>query len=543
MASLRLAGRRSIGGVEFPHPVWWWLGVTAVSVGVALHLPMYFGAADMHYRLVGMAPDAPMLVGMALIVLGLGAVGYGVIGGRRDVAARNGTPVVVRGLDDAPLRPQHLALLAAMSIAITIDAMKPITLGFVVPGMAKEYGLKSPLNPHGSVPVALLPLFALGGTVIGSLLWGWLGDRIGRRASILLAGVLFIATSICGAMPSYQWNFAMCFMMGVAVGGMLPITITLIAELLPKRHRGWAIVLVGGELALAYVITSALAHSLIPTYSWRSLWLLGLPTGALLIALQRWIPESPRFLLLRGRSSEAREVLERYGARVVAPALRGVEETRSPAGWRGQVPAGVIVVLLAVAAGLVTYGFQLWIPTNLQKLGFTDVSSTDILRDSALIGLPITLAVAYLYAFWSTRGTIILLSTLTTASLVALAISGNSIVSHRAWLHILLAVPTAAINSVLAVALAYAAEAYPTAIRSRATGVAAGLSKAGGVVFTALVVASVAPASIRETALLGAIPLSLGAVAVAVAGRETRSRSLEELETGRASTPEAAGLG
>lgn len=96
------------------------------------------------------------------------------------------------------------------------------------------------VEPTGSVPVALLPLFGLGGTLIGSLTWGRLGDLIGRRASMLLAGVLFIAMSTCGAMPSYEWNFAMCFLMGIGVGGMLPITLTLIAELLPRRHRGWA---------------------------------------------------------------------------------------------------------------------------------------------------------------------------------------------------------------------------------------------------------------------------------------------------------------
>jgi MFS family permease len=50
------------------------------------------------------------------------------------------------------------------------------------------------------------------GTVVGSLTWCWLGDRIGRRASILLAAVHFTTTAICGTMPGFSWNLLMCFL-------------------------------------------------------------------------------------------------------------------------------------------------------------------------------------------------------------------------------------------------------------------------------------------------------------------------------------------
>ena len=48
-------------------------------------------------------------------------------------------------------------------------------------------------------------------------------DRVGRRASILFASLLFVTTAICGAMPGFSWNLLMCLMMGIAAGGMLPI--------------------------------------------------------------------------------------------------------------------------------------------------------------------------------------------------------------------------------------------------------------------------------------------------------------------------------
>src|SRR5438045_9603551 len=92
--------------------------------------------------------------------------------------------------------------------------MKPASLGFVTPGMRLEYRVSADT-------VAWLPFAALAGTVVGSGVWGVLADVYGRRASIVLASVMFVGTSICGARPSRWWNVGMCFMIG-AVGGVLP---------------------------------------------------------------------------------------------------------------------------------------------------------------------------------------------------------------------------------------------------------------------------------------------------------------------------------
>ena len=303
--------------MTFAHPTAFWSGAAAVTLGVVLHLPMYFGAADQGYRLEGMPVDRWMWLGMVLILAGMAATLYGIVPRGTAAVADAAGRVRIRALDDAPLRKAHVALLVVMATAVTIDITKPTTLGFVVPGFSQEYGLKSPLNPDAGVPAALLPLSGITGTVIGSFVWGWLGDRIGRRGAILLAGIFFIATSICGSMPDYRLNLLMCFTMGLAVGGMLPIAFALLAETIPARHRSWLMVLIGGDVAGAYLITSNLADWLEPTYGWRILWLIGLPSGVLLILLNRWIPESPRYLLARGRTDEAHAVMARFGAAIV----------------------------------------------------------------------------------------------------------------------------------------------------------------------------------------------------------------------------------
>jgi putative MFS transporter len=522
-------------GTTFGHPGAFWTGVVAVIAGVILHLPMYVEARDMGFRLAGMPLDVSMIVGMVLIVTGLAATFYGLV--PRDHAELRASDVHIRvkALDEVPISKRHVALMLVMAAAVTIDVMKPATLSFVLPGMTREYGLRSPLHQSGTIPAALLPLAGITGTVLGSFLWGWMGDRLGRRPSILMAAMTFIATSICGSMPSFTLNMVMCFIMGLGVGGMLPIMFTIMAETIPARHRGWLLVLIGGDVAGAYIITSWLAAALVPSLSWRILWLIGFPTGILLILLSRWIPESPRFLLARGRTDEAAAIMERYGAVIVREPERAIDAA-SAAGSRFDqlfrppfLRASLVVVLLGLGVGLVSFGFQLWIPSNLQKLGFAEGAANRLLRNSAIIGFPLNFLVAWLYGFWSSRKTLILVVTMTALSLFGFVVAGNSVASNKVLLYALLIMPIWGISSVVAVLSAYSTEIFPTRLRSRGSGLAAGISKAGGVAIIALVVFAIAPPSIADTALIGAVPLALAALAIAFYGPETRNRQLEEI--------------
>jgi putative MFS transporter len=525
------------GGIGFRSRSAFWAGFLAVCAGVTLQLPMYLDARGMGYRLAGMPMDTAMYAGMALVLAGLGLTLYAVMPPAGQELAARAHRIRVRALDDAPIGATHVGLLFVMAIAVTIDVINPTNLSFVLPGMTREYGLTSPLNPGGGWPAALLPLSGITGTVIGSFIWGWLGDRIGRRASILMAGIVFVATSACGSMPMYSMNLLMCFIMGLGVGGMLPIIFTMMAETIPARHRGWLMVLVGGDVAGAYIISSSLATLLIPQYSWRILWLIGFPTGILLFLLNRWIPESARYLMANGRQQEAEAVMARYGAVLTAEdadaaatgaeyhvADRWAQLFAHP--YRG---LSIVIVLLSIGVGLVAFGFQLWIPSNLQKLGMSERSASALLRNAALMGFPLNFGVAALYGLWSSKRTLMLLSGLTAAALVGFLAAGNGVVAHRTLLYALLIMPIWGISSLLAALSSYGAEVYPTRVRSRGAGLVAGFSKIGGVLVIALVAAAVAPPSIAGTALMGAVPLVAATAAVAVFGVETRKRQLEDI--------------
>src|SRR6185312_1105823 len=362
--------------ISFHHPVAFWLGTALIVAGVLAHLPMLAMAAPMHYRLAGMPMDHLMLVGMALVPLGVLLAGYGLMPRMEQMRRTlhpDRSPLPFHAADHVPLNREHWKLVAVLTVALAVDVMKPATIGFAMPGMSAEYGIS------GST-VGFLALSALTGTVVGSIVWGRLGDLFGRRATILLSALMFMGTAICGAMPAFGWNLVMCFMMGAAAGGMLPIAFTLMAETIPTRHRGWLLVALGGVgTSAGYLLASGAATLLEPTWSWRSLWLVNLPTGALIVLLNRYIPESPRFLALSGLEDQERAVLRRFSGQaastdalsagvVVAPTIAArVGMRQLLRGRHAAITWGLLTC--AVAWGLANFGFLLWLPANLVTLG------------------------------------------------------------------------------------------------------------------------------------------------------------------------------
>ncbi|ORV82175.1 hypothetical protein AWC12_00805 [Mycolicibacterium iranicum] len=523
-----------MAGISYAHPRAFWFGVATTTIGVLLQLPDFYATRDMGYHMAGMPVSLNMSIGMALLFLGVAVTAYGLF--PTDTIRRRPAPIRGVGpLDGAPLRRAHIALLIVVGAAVTIDVMKPVSLAFVAPGAAAEYGLRGPLNPTAdALSIGWYPLSGIAGTMIGSFIWGWMGDRIGRRASILLAAIIFIATSTCGTMPEYWMNLLTCFVMGLGAGGMLPIAFALLSETMPRKHRGWMLVLVGSDIAGAYIIVSWLAATWASPehFGWRLLWLISLPTGLVLLLLNRWIPESPRYLLQQGRQTEARAVMERYGAvfepTTTADAVDSDGESHpTKTAVRSLLGLSAAILLLALSIGVTQYGFQQWMPSNLQRLGLSAVNANSTLRDAAMIGFPLSIPIGLMYGFWSSKKTLLLIVALMASSLSVFAILGDQVATNSVWLHVLLVIPIWGISAFNAVLIAYTAEVYPTAIRARGSGISAGATKAGGVLVLTLAAAAVASPSIRVTAALGVVPMLLAVIALVKFGPETRNMRLE----------------
>jgi putative MFS transporter len=500
------------------------LGVVMVTGGVLMHGPMFLMGRHNHFILYGMPMGTEMVAGMAAIIIGVAVAAYGLLPRNisRQLAASQ--DIVVSPPEDAPLSAAHWTLMSVLVVALVIDIMKPASLGFTIPGMVSEYHVTK-------ATASLVPFFALSGTVVGSIVWGIIADIYGRKASILLSAVMFVGTSICGAMPSLAWNIGMCFMMGAAAGGMLPVTYALLAEMMPSKHRGWALVLVGGLGAVGgYFAASGFSALLQPEFGWRILWLLNLPTGLSLVLLGALIPESAKFLLARGRREEARAVMDRFGskARTTTKAEEVELAKGSSVALTGRAFFGKLIALslAAICYGLINFGLLLWLPADLVAKGHSMAVSSRLLAESALIAFPTVFIVAYLYSRWSTKWSVM--------GAIVIALAG---LAGVLWLEFtgsgspvlpvaLLIVGT---NALVAMLLPYAAESFPLRIRGRTTGTVAACTKAGGMIAQLLaILALVPPLGIVSISIM--VPTVAALILLASFGKETRGRDLRELD-------------
>ncbi len=530
MTSAILSQRRGVGV--------FWFGSALVTAGVILHLPMFVMARHTGYVLADMPMDAYMYWGMALIVAGIAFAGYGLL-----PVSRAGHPgpaaadAAIAAHDGVPLSAAHWNTAALLALALIIDVMKPASLGFVTPGMRVEYHINQQT-------VGWLPFAALTGTVIGSFVWGALADVYGRRASIVLSSVMFIGTSICGAMPNLWWNVGMCFLMGAAAGGMLPVAYALLAEIMPTRHRGWSLVLVGGIGAVGgFFAASSLSALLQPMFGWRIMWFLNLPTGLLLVGLSPLLPESARFLQQMGRGEEAHAMYARFGVvlnRPIAMLAHDIQRAHPPLPPVDRQFIGVTIALTlaALAWGLVNFGLLVWLPTALVAEGRSVAASSALIAESTLIAAPTILISTWLYSSWSTKWSLVTMIGLTALGLLCL---GLREIGVAALGNPLLPLSLVILGScgMISILLPYTAENYPLRIRGRATGWIAGCTKLGGLMAQALNVAGVVPA-FAAAVLVVAVPAAVAILLLALFGRETRGVDLRELDaTGRISPQNA----
>lgn len=517
--------------------VWaFWLGCLAVTTGVLLHLPMFWMGHDNGFVLAGMPMDNGMIFGMYLIVAGVGVAAYGLLPSKAAQTAQAASRITVTAPEDAKLGLAHWGLMSALVVALIIDVMKPAALGFVVPGMITEYQVSN-------AQVSLVPFWALIGTVSGSVVWGILADLYGRKASILLSAVVFVGTSICGAMPSLQWNMGMCFLMGLGAGGMLPVTYALLAETMPSKHRGWALVLVGGLGAVGgYFAASGFAALLVQTYSWRILWLINLPTGLILVAMGGLIPESAKFLLARGREAEAHAVMARFGTVSHQLSEGEIDQTEiiahnhqhptedilpEPKLWTpALIGKTAALTIAAVAWGLINFGLLLWMPNDLVAKGYSMGLSSKLLAESALIAFPTVFLCTLIYSRWSTKWALTSMIALTLAGLAWVLELETYPGGNPLWPIALLIIGS---NGMIAILLPYASESYPMKVRARATGWIAACTKGGGVMAQTLSITALVP-SMGITAVIIMVPTVLALGLFIRYGSETRGLDLRHLE-------------
>ena len=258
-------------------------------------------------------------------------------------------------------------------------------------------------------PLALGGAFSslLFGCVVGAAIAGWVSDRCGRRGPLLAVAALFAASSVAaGLAPSFGFFITARILGGLAVGAESALTPMYVAEVSPRRLRGRMGTLYQMAIVVGILVSYCVNYGFrdLGSWNWRFMFMTGaLP--ALLFWFMLWrVPESPRYLMLKGKRAEADAVFSRWlpHGEVQAELAEIEASTKAPsAGWselrrpalRRPLRIGFALALLIHFSGINT--IVDYAPRILQSAGWT--------IDAALFstfGIGLTMVVSTFASFW-----------------------------------------------------------------------------------------------------------------------------------------------
>ena len=395
-----------------------------------------------------------------------------------------------------------------------------IVLGAVLPVIAEQFEI--------SVATASLALTAsLVGTIVGSVSDSFVADRLGRRTAVQLAMVVFSVGMIGSA---FSVNITMLviarFIAGAGIGADIDMIVTYVSEISPTKLRGRMTSLAGlfGYAGIAMV--PLLARGAIEvTWGWRALFLLAGAGGIGLLLARRNLPDSPRYLVARGRYVEAEAEVRRAEAGFDVSELLPIESAAvAPVMGRrmafGKYWPMVLIFLLAWTCYYFgNYGWLTVAPTLLTDAGYSLATSLNFLIIGNL-GLVLGAAIGFMVTERSERK--FLLQAMLIVWGVALATIG--VVSGASVVVVCGFVAACTIGLCVPIFYTWTAEQFPAHIRPGAVATTDGFGHLGGAVAPLILI----PLGFSW----GFVAMGISGIVTAlvlIAGRRTRGRSLEQL--------------
>lgn len=438
-------------------------------------------------------------------------------------------------LDRLPVGRFHHRLLLLSGLGWLFDSMDTGLVSFVLARLRSEWNL----TPS---QVAFVGSAGLFGMFLGGAFAGRLADRFGRKAVFQWTLLLFsIATGLCG----FAWSFAslvvLRVLVGLGLGGELPVAAALVSEFAPARARGRLVVLLESFWAFGWAAAALIADLLarwstgrgLP-FPWRFAFFIGALPALYVFVLRRSLPESPRFLISRGDTAGAEAIVRAVEAgsgrepgapldpEPPAPPAR-LADLFAPALRRRTA----VLWALWFAMAFSFYGLFIWLPTLMVTRGFPEVQSFRFTLIVTLAQIPGYFAAAWLVERLGRKHTLIsfmlacgvaswCFGQAATASMLLFWGCLVSFFNLGAW----------------GVTYGYTPELYPTRLRGTGTGSAAAFGRIGGILAPLAVgwlLTTAGAGGFAAVFTLFTAVLVLGAAVVALFGEETRGRTLEQI--------------
>lgn len=213
-----------------------------------------------------------------------------------------------RAMDDIGVTASHKKIIFMIMLGVMFDVFEQNAVGLVGPMLREQWGISI-------AQVGFLNTLTFSAAAFGRIASGYIADRYGRRTMLSANLLLFtLGAIICALAPNYTVLAAGRFIVGIGLGGEISIAVTMLAELCSTRFRGTAVGLVSvGSGGLGNMLAPAFGLAVFAMFpgpdSWR--WLFGCLVVPVIFVVfyRRFIPETPRFLLSKGKVDEANRVL------------------------------------------------------------------------------------------------------------------------------------------------------------------------------------------------------------------------------------------
>jgi putative MFS transporter len=445
-------------------------------------------------------------------------------------------------IERMPFSSFHRRLLLMGGLGYTFDAMDAAVLAFLLPVLRKEWMLTS-------VQTGVLGSGTFIGYFLGAMLAGILGDLIGRKRVMMYALVIYCIASLASAV-AHDWPFFLAtrIVAGLGTGAESAIVAPFLSEFVARRYRGAFTGSLAGFFSFGFVAAALLGYLVIPLSpnAWRWVMVITAMPIVMLLWWRRALPESPRWLVTRGRHEEAEAIMARAEAELTAAGvkLEPLPETDPAADpivpvaaqrasalanvkalWSrklARITAMTWIMWLSITFSY--YAFFTWIPSLLVQNGMTITRSFSYSLVIYIAQIPGYFSGAWLNEKIGRQATIASYMVLGGISALGLALtrSDAGIMASGVLLSFFM-------NGTYAGVYAYTPEVFPTDVRATGAGMASSIGRLGAIA-APILVGYVYPI-LGFGGVFGATTfvLVIGALAVVVMGVPTRGRSLEDI--------------
>jgi AAHS family 4-hydroxybenzoate transporter-like MFS transporter len=393
---------------------------------------------------------------------------------------RQTTVNVRERINERPFGSYQYLVAGLCALAVFLDGFDTQAIGYVAPAIIKEFGVSR---------VSLSPVFSasLVGLMLGALIGGPLSDRIGRRP-VLLGGMIFfgIMSLLTVMADSIQSLMVMRLLTGLGLGCVMPNAIALTSEYAPERARATAVMIMFCGFSLGAALGGLAAALLIAGFGWRSVFVTGgvLPLlGALAVWL--WLPESVRFLVLKGL--DKRRIA--FIMQKIDPSLAGsqalfvadeVKKSKFPINELFSDKRALLTGLLWIVffmSLMDLYFLSNWLPTVINDAGIP-LSSAALI--TAMLQIGGTFGTLVLGRVFDKVSPFLALSVIYLLAALFIGSVGYAGISRTALVITIFGAGFCLIGGQIG-ANALAAKAYPTSIRATGVGWSLGIGRIGSV--------------------------------------------------------------